>query len=116
MSTLVKAAEAARILGVSKATLYAYVSRGRVGRSTAADGRTSLFALDELEALAARGRRSQPVPRPTIDVQIASAITAFVSVKWLLGYIQTNRFTAFAVYRVLFGGLLFALILTGWVN
>ncbi len=76
MSTLVKAAEAARILGVSKATLYAYVSRGRVGRSTAADGRTSLFALDELEALATRGRRSEPLPRPTIDVQIASAVTA----------------------------------------
>ena len=75
MSTLVKAGEAARILGVSKATLYAYVSRGRVGRSTAADGRTSLFALDELEALAARGRRSEQVPRPTIDVQITSAIT-----------------------------------------
>ncbi len=47
---------------------------------------------------------------------VASAITAFVSVKWLLGYIQTNRFTAFAVYRVLFGGLLFAMILTGWVH
>ncbi|WP_026792911.1 undecaprenyl-diphosphate phosphatase [Pleomorphomonas oryzae] len=47
---------------------------------------------------------------------VASAITAFISVKWLLGYIQTNRFTVFAVYRVLLGGLLFALILTGWVN
>ena len=49
---------------------------------------------------------------------IASAITAFVSVKWLLGYIQTNRFTAFAVYRVLFGGLLFAMILifVQWVR
>lgn len=47
---------------------------------------------------------------------VVSAITAFVSVKWLLGYIQTNRFTVFAVYRVLFGALLFAAVLTGWVN
>ena len=30
---------------------------------------------------------------------VASAITAFVAVKWLLGYIQTHRFTAFAMYR-----------------
>ncbi|MEZ5381375.1 MAG: citrate/2-methylcitrate synthase [Microthrixaceae bacterium] len=75
MSTYVRSDEAARILGVSKATLYAYVSRGRVGRTTAADGRTSLFAVDELEAVAGRGRRAPLEPRPTIDVQIASAIT-----------------------------------------
>ncbi|MEZ5374308.1 MAG: citrate/2-methylcitrate synthase [Microthrixaceae bacterium] len=74
MTTYVRAAEAARILGISKATLYAYVSRGRVGRTTAADGRTSLFALDELEALSSRSRGAVS-PRPSIDVQIASAIT-----------------------------------------
>ncbi|HVI59619.1 MAG TPA: undecaprenyl-diphosphate phosphatase [Luteimonas sp.] len=34
---------------------------------------------------------------------LASAITAFVSVKWLLRYIQSHRFTAFAVYRVALG-------------
>lgn len=74
MTTFVRSGEAARILGVSKPTLYAYVSRGRVDRTTAADGRTSLFSRDELEALAA-GRRTSVAPRPTIDVQIASAIT-----------------------------------------
>ena len=38
---------------------------------------------------------------------VASAITAFVAVKWLLRYIETHRFTAFAVYRLLLGiGLL----------
>ena len=31
---------------------------------------------------------------------VASALTAFVAVKWLLRYIQTHRFTVFAVYRV----------------
>lgn len=35
---------------------------------------------------------------------IASAITAFVSVTWLLRYIQTHRFTAFAAYRIVLGG------------
>ena len=37
---------------------------------------------------------------------VASAITAFVSVKWLLRYIQSHRFTAFAVYRAIVGAAL----------
>ncbi|MFT4180200.1 MAG: undecaprenyl-diphosphate phosphatase [Thermomonas sp.] len=34
---------------------------------------------------------------------IASAVTAFIAVKWLLRYIETHRFTAFAGYRVALG-------------
>jgi undecaprenyl-diphosphatase len=34
---------------------------------------------------------------------VASAVTAFVSVKWLLHYIQSHRFTPFAVYRLVLG-------------
>ena len=77
MATYVGAAEAARVLGVERATLYAYVSRGRRrAGATAVDGRTSLYALDELEALAQRARRPAPAAdRPTIDVQIVSGIT-----------------------------------------
>lgn len=38
---------------------------------------------------------------------VASTITAFVVVKWLLRYIQSHRFTLFAVYRIVLGiGLL----------
>ena len=33
----------------------------------------------------------------------ASALTAFVAVKWLLRYIQSHRFTAFAAYRLALG-------------
>ncbi|MGB0114217.1 MAG: citrate/2-methylcitrate synthase [Ilumatobacteraceae bacterium] len=76
MSTLIKSTEAADVLGVSKATLYAYVSRGRLTRTTGSDGRTSLFARDEVERLAERSRRATPGPRPTIDVQITSEVTA----------------------------------------
>ena len=36
--------------------------------------------------------------------------TAFVAVKWLLGYIQTHRFTGFAIYRILLGILLLATV------
>lgn len=75
VSTVIRSNEAADILGVSTATLYAYVSRGRLRRSTAPDGRTSLFERDEVERLAQRSRRAAPGPRPTIDVQIRSDIT-----------------------------------------
>jgi undecaprenyl-diphosphatase len=44
---------------------------------------------------------------------VASAITAFIAVKWLLRYIQSHRFTAFAVYRFVVGAALLWLIPTG---
>jgi citrate synthase len=75
MTTFMSASEAARLLGVTKPTLYAYVSRGIVDRRTAADGRTSLYARDAVEQLAARRRRGRQPEHPTIDVEIASAIT-----------------------------------------
>jgi citrate synthase len=63
------------MLGVTKPTLYAYVSRGIVGRSTAADGRTSLYPRDEIERLAGRARTRRDSTRATIDVEISSGIT-----------------------------------------
>ncbi|HEY4581910.1 MAG TPA: undecaprenyl-diphosphate phosphatase [Lysobacter sp.] len=44
---------------------------------------------------------------------VASALTAFAAVKWLLRYIQTHRFTAFAVYRLVLGVVLLALVPAG---
>ena len=44
---------------------------------------------------------------------VASAITAFIAVKWLLSYIQTHRFTAFAIYRLVLGAVLLLLIPPG---
>lgn len=41
---------------------------------------------------------------------IAATITAFIAVKWLLGYIRTHTFNAFAVYRIVLGVLLLALL------
>lgn len=35
-----------------------------------------------------------------------SVITGFLAVKWLLGYVQSHRFTIFAWYRIAFGALL----------
>ena len=44
---------------------------------------------------------------------VASAITAFVAVKWLLHYIQSHRFTAFAIYRFVLGAALLWLVPAG---
>jgi citrate synthase len=75
MSLYIGAGEAARRLGVRRETLYAYVSRGVIRRRASVDGRTSLYAVDDIELLANRSRQRTPAPRPSIDVQIASAIT-----------------------------------------
>lgn len=56
-SSQLTAAEAAARLGVQRATLYAYVSRGLISRTVAMDGRTSLFDTEEVEQLRA-GRRT----------------------------------------------------------
>lgn len=34
---------------------------------------------------------------------VVSAATAFIAIRWLLGYIQSHRFTMFAIYRLLVG-------------
>lgn len=75
MSTSIGSKEAARLLGVTTATLYAYVSRGMLSRDVAVDGRTSLYDREEIEQLATRSRRRAPLERPSIDVQISTAIT-----------------------------------------
>ena len=50
----VTAREATELLGVKAATLYAYVSRGRVRSVPSADGRGRLYARQDLERLKAR--------------------------------------------------------------
>ncbi len=44
---------------------------------------------------------------------VVSTITAFVSVKWLLRYIQSNRFTLFAIYRIVLGAILLLFLPNG---
>jgi undecaprenyl-diphosphatase len=43
----------------------------------------------------------------------AAAITGFAVVRWLMGYIKAHRFTAFAIYRIILGLLLLALMPAG---
>ena len=37
---------------------------------------------------------------------LAAVVTGFIVVKWLLGYIKSHRFTAFAIYRIALGAAL----------
>jgi len=74
MTTYLRTPEAARRLGVTAATLYSYVSRGRIDRTLGADGRSSLFDLADIDALIATSSRPVPPP-PTIDVRISTSIT-----------------------------------------
>jgi citrate synthase len=73
MTDFLTAAQAAQRLGIKPATLYAYVSRGVLGRRRAADGRGSLFDRAEVEQLARRGRPRRPAG--LVDITVRSAIT-----------------------------------------
>ena len=76
MTLYVGSREAARRLGIRRESLYAYVSRGEIARRAAIDGRTSLYSVDDINRLLDRRRgRQAPSSRPSIDVQITSAIT-----------------------------------------
>jgi len=70
------AAEAAARLGVKPATLYAYVSRGLLGRERSAGGRTSTFDPAEVERLTRRGRSGRRGRRPAGELVVESALTA----------------------------------------
>ena len=41
---------------------------------------------------------------------VVSTLTAFVAVKWLLGYIRSHRYTPFAIYRIILGAALLLLM------
>ncbi len=72
MSGELTASEAAARLGVKRATLYAYVSRGLIRRHLAMDGRTSLFDSDEVESLRSRRRRRS---EGELDTVITTSLT-----------------------------------------
>ncbi|MFD8884926.1 citrate synthase [Streptomyces erythrochromogenes] len=66
--------EAARVLGVKPATVYAYVSRGQLASRRDAAGRGSSFDAAEVEALARRSRREAAAP-PAGELSVRTALT-----------------------------------------
>ncbi len=47
---------------------------------------------------------------------VVSTVVAFVAVKWLLAYIRSNRFTVFAIYRIILGVLLLGMAMAGIIS
>ncbi|WP_028225932.1 citrate synthase family protein [Paraburkholderia ferrariae] len=70
MPSYMTATEAAEALGISRATLYAYVSRGLLSSVPAAEGRQNRYAAAEVRRLARRkadGKRAGKVAQKVLD-------------------------------------------------
>lgn len=76
MSKLLASEEAARRLGVKLPTLYAYVSRGLLTSQRAADGKRSLFDVEQVEALARRSRGGRQV-----ETRLATVTTGITQLR-----------------------------------
>lgn len=106
-------------LSRSGTTIFVAMLLGTSNRPAATEfaflvGIPTMYAASGYELLKSLSAETVSVDWTALAVAfVVSTITAFISVKWLLGFIQTNRFTVFAVYRILFGGLLLALPLLG---
>jgi undecaprenyl-diphosphatase len=103
----------------SAATIFVAMLFGCANRPAATEfaflvGIPTMFAASgyHLFKLAQGDAPHEPVAEIALAF-VASTVTAFVAVKWLLGYIQTHRFTAFAWYRLAVGLVLLALVPNG---
>lgn len=99
----------------SGSTIFAAMLTGTSNRAAATEfaflvGIPTMYAASAKEIYGAIKAAELGVHENWTDLGIGfavSTITAFIAVKWLLKYIQTHRFTAFAIYRIVLGvGLL----------
>jgi undecaprenyl-diphosphatase len=96
----------------SAATIFVAMLAGTSNRPAATEfaflvGIPTMFAASGYELL--KQLKTGEVHEDWTALSIAfvvSMITAFVAVKWLLGYIRTHRFTPFAIYRIVLGAAL----------
>src|SRR5258706_3521738 len=95
----------------SAATIFAAMLAGLTSRPAATEfaflvGIPTMFAATAYEFLKLHERATSAASEdwPAFAVAfVVSAVVAFVAVKWLLRYVQTHRFTAFAWYRIAAG-------------
>jgi undecaprenyl-diphosphatase len=96
----------------SAATIFVAMLAGTSNRAAATEfaflvGIPTMFAASGYELLKATKSAAGHEDWGALALGFAvSTITAFVAVKWLLGYIRTHRFTAFAIYRIVVGAAL----------
>jgi undecaprenyl-diphosphatase len=80
-------------------------------------GIPTLLAAGAVEALGAirHPERSGPVNWELVALgTVVAAITAFLTVKWLLRFIQSHTFNGFGWYRILLGGVILIALAMGW--
>jgi len=104
----------------SAATIFVALLAGTTNRAAATEfaflvGIPTMFAATGYELLSVmrNGAAANEDWSALAVAFVASAVTAFIAVKWLLQYIQTHRFTAFAVYRLVLGAVLLLMIPNG---
>jgi undecaprenyl-diphosphatase len=105
----------------SGATIFAAMLTGTSNRAAATEfafliGIPTMFAASAKELYGAYKASGLGVHENWADLGlgfVVSTLTAFVAVKWLLKYIQTHKFTAFAIYRILLGAALLILLPAG---
>ncbi len=96
----------------SAATIFIAMLLGTSNRAAATEfaflvGIPTMFAASAYELLGQLGSGAGGEDWTGLAIAfVVSTITAFVSVKWLLGYIRTHQFTAFAIYRIVFGAVI----------
>lgn len=79
-------------------------------------GIPALLAAGALEAVTSAGGISATVGwGPTILATVVSGVVAFATIKWLLDFVSSNKFTSFLVYRVVLGVVIIVLVATGAV-
>lgn len=104
----------------SAATIFVAMLAGTSNRSAATEfaflvGIPTMYAATAYEVAAAlTGDAPESVDWGAFALGfLVSLVVAFIAVKWLLTYIRHHRFTPFAIYRILLGGAVLALIGVG---
>ncbi len=103
----------------SASTIFTAMLCGTTDRKAATEysflvGIPTMFAASGYALL--KELKNGGVHEQVADVGIAfavSTVTAFVAVKWLMRFIQTHTFNAFAIYRLVFGTALLLLLRSG---
>jgi undecaprenyl-diphosphatase len=99
----------------SGATIFAAMLTGTSNRAAATEfcflvGIPTMYAASAHELLKALQAGAGSENWTDLGVAfVVSTVTAFIAVKWLLRFIQTHRFTAFAIYRIVLGAALLLL-------
>jgi len=100
----------------SAATIFGAMLTGMTARPAATEfaflvGIPTMFAATTYEFLKLRSTATASEDWPALAVAfVVATVVAYVAVRWLLRYLQTHRFTAFAWYRIALGIALLAIV------